>query len=347
MPVTNSEAKPKVSIPPKSKPSSSASAEAVSDEAIIRSIVTTLEVEASAIDHKIAHIDGGAYCAAVRAILALSGKVVVTGMGKSGHVGRKVAATLASTGTSAFFVHPAEAMHGDLGMITRADGLLAIAHGGETAEVIGVARHARALGIPVIALTGKPESSLAQLSDHILDGSVLAEACPLNLAPTSSTTVAMAVGDSLAVALMNARGFSDHDFAKVHPSGSLGKRLALVSDLMIPKAQLATLQPGSDIHSVLSAVTRSNTGLAVVLTEDDRVAGVISDGDLRRAMVGHQEKIFSLSATELMTASPKVIRTTDLAQKGAHIMESARITSLVAIDGKDRFCGILKLHSLK
>lgn len=319
----------------------------VSDEAILRSITETLTVEASAIDCKVAQIDKEQYCATVRAVLALPGKVVVTGMGKSGHVGRKVAATLASTGTSAFFVHPAEAMHGDLGMITRSDGLLAIAHGGETAEVLGVARHAKSLGVPVIALTGKPQSSLAQLADFFLDGSVVAEACPLNLAPTSSTTVAMAIGDSLAVALMNARGFNDHDFAKVHPSGSLGKRLASVKDLMIPKAKLSPLQQNSDIHEVLDAVTKSNTGLAVVVDSAGAVAGVISDGDLRRAMVGFKEQIFNQSAADLMTTEPKLILASDLAEKGAHIMEAMRITSLVVVDGERRFCGILKLHSLK
>lgn len=331
----------------KPKSSTSASGAAVSDEAILRSVTATLTTEAAAIDHKIASLDGAVYGDAVRALLGISGKLVVTGMGKSGHVGRKVAATLASTGTAAFFVHPAEAMHGDLGMITRSDGLLAIAHGGETSEVLGVARHAKALGVPIIALTGKSSSSLAQLSDYVLDGSVVAEACPLNLAPTSSTTVAMAIGDSLAVALMNARGFDDHDFAKVHPSGSLGRRLAAVTDLMIPAAKLTTLAPDSDIHQVLEAVTHGNTGLAVVVSSQGALAGVISDGDLRRAMVSYQQTIFSQTAASLMTTQPKVIAATELAQKGANIMEAARITSLVVVDSERRFCGILKLHSLK
>lgn len=337
MPVTSSEN----AVTTKSR------AEQVSDDAIVSAIKETLSIEAKAIAHKLDHLDPGQFCSAVRALLNLEGKVVVTGMGKSGHVGCKVAATLASTGTAAFFVHPAEAMHGDLGMITRSDGLLAIAHGGETAEVLGVARHAKALGIPVIALTGKSQSSLAQLADVILDGGVVAEACPLNLAPTSSTTVAMAIGDSLAVALMTARGFSDHDFAKVHPSGSLGRRLAGVKDLMIPRSALETLNPDSSVHDVLAAIARSNTGLAVVLTGTDQVAGVISDGDLRRAMLRYEQDIFKQTAAHLMTSSPKVIAATELAQKGANIMEAARITSLVVIDESHRFCGILKLHSLK
>lgn len=319
----------------------------VSDDAIIRSVKETLSIEAKAIAHKLDHLDRPQFCAAVRALLQVAGKVVVTGMGKSGHVGRKVAATLASTGTSAFFVHPAEAMHGDLGMITRADALLAIAHGGETSEVLGVARHGNKLGIPVIALTGKTGSSLAQLAQHVLDGSVIAEACPLNLAPTSSTTVAMAIGDSLAVALMTARGFSDHDFAKVHPSGSLGRRLAAVKDVMIPASELETLGPDSGVHDVLAAIARSNTGLAVVLTRAAEVAGVISDGDLRRAMLRYEQDIFSQTAANLMTSSPKVIAVSELAQKGANIMAAAKITSLVVVDEAGRFCGILKLHSLK
>lgn len=319
----------------------------VTDASIIRSVKETLSIEAKAIAHKLDSLDSPQFCAAVRALLGITGKVVVTGMGKSGHVGCKVAATLASTGTAAFFVHPAEAMHGDLGMITPSDALLAIAHGGETAEVLGVTRHAKALGIPAIALTGKTGSSLAQLADHILDGSVVAEACPLNLAPTSSTTVAMAIGDSLAVALMTARGFSDHDFAKVHPSGSLGRRLAGVKDLMIPRAELETLNPESGVHDVLAAIARSNTGLAVVVTNDDKVAGVISDGDLRRAMLRYEQEIFKQTAAHLMTSSPKLIAHTELAQKGANIMEAARITSLVVVDEAARFCGILKLHSIK
>ena len=279
----------------------------------IGSAQNTLEMEAKALSFAASRL-GAEFSNAAETLLRAQGKVVVTGLGKSGHVGRKISATFASTGTPSFFLHPAEALHGDLGMIQRQDVLLAIAFGGETDEVLSVARHAKRIGVPVISITGKLDSSLAKISDQAIDGTVEREVCPHNLAPTTSTTVAMALGDSLAIALMKARGFSESDFARLHPSGALGRRLATVRDLMKPAGEsLPSVLPTTEFHDVLEAVTKRNYGIVPVQDKSGRLVGAISDGDIRRALLTQGSNALTLPADKIMTSTPKKIPATALA----------------------------------
>jgi arabinose-5-phosphate isomerase len=289
---------------------------------------------------------GDPFVAAVETILAIKGKVVLTGIGKSGHVARKIASTLASTGTSAFFLHPTEALHGDFGMLQPQDVLVALAYGGETAEVIEVAKHARRVRIPVISITGKPQSSLGQLSDHILNGAVEREICPLNLAPTSSSLVALAIGDCLAVVLMRARGFREADFASLHPAGSLGKRLALVQDHMRPSQEVPTTTEDADFHKILEAITGRNFGIVAVVDSKGRLTGAVSDGDIRRALKAHKAAALSMIARDLMTPSPKSIDAGSLAVDAFRTMEKHQITSLFVADSQGRLGGLVRMHDL-
>ena len=289
---------------------------------------------------------GDAFVDAVATILSIRGKVVLTGIGKSGHVARKIASTLASTGTSAFFLHPTEALHGDFGMLQPQDVLLALAYGGETAEVIEVAKHARRARIPVISITGKPQSSLGQLSDHILNGAVEREVCPLNLAPTTSSLVALAIGDCLAVVLMRARGFREADFASLHPAGTLGKRLALVQDHMRPVAEVPQVHEGADFHAILEAITKRNFGIVAVLDQQGHLVGAVSDGDIRRALKAHKGAALSMPARSLMTPSPKTIQSGSLAVDAFRMMEKHQITSLFVTDGPAVLAGIVRMHDL-
>lgn len=281
---------------------------------------------------------------AVAHILASQGKVVVTGLGKSGHVGRKIAATLASTGTAAFFLHPSEALHGDLGMLQPKDVLLAIAFGGETRETIEVARFARRRSIPVITICGRSASSLTQLADVFLDGSVEREACPLNLAPTTSTIVAMGLGDALAVAVMRSRGFEKEDFAEFHPDGSLGRSLARVTDHM--KTDLQPIFENDDFDRTLDIITARNYGIAGVFDQQNRLLGAITDGDLRRAIKASRDKVFGLRARDLMTKNPKTIRENSLALDAVKVMEQNRITSLFVQNDKAEVLGLIRMHDL-
>ncbi len=281
---------------------------------------------------------------AVEHVASLQGKVVVCGLGKSGHVGRKIAATLASTGTAAFFLHPSEALHGDLGMLQKNDILLLVAFGGETRETIEVAKFAKRQQIPIIAITGRPQSSLAQVSTYVLDGSVEREACPLNLAPTSSTTVAMALGDALAIALMHARGFKETDFALFHPDGSLGRQLSLVSEHM--QRDLLELREADSIARVLEVITARNFGIAAVYGLQGELAGAITDGDLRRALLTKQAAVFSLKASDLMSRHPKTIGPDRLALDAVKVMEDHRITSLFVVDAQQRVLGLIRMHDL-
>ncbi|MFY7927407.1 MAG: KpsF/GutQ family sugar-phosphate isomerase [Oligoflexus sp.] len=287
---------------------------------------------------------GPSFVAAVELVLASRGKVVVSGLGKSGHVGRKIAATLASTGTSSFFLHPSEALHGDLGMVQGSDVMLLIAFGGETRETLEVARFARRHRIPVIALTGKPHSSLAQSADCVLDGSVTREACPLNLAPTSSTTVAMALGDALAVALMRARGFQEQDFAQFHPDGSLGRQLSLVRDHM--RRDLPPLYEDDSFDRVLEVITAHNYGINAIFDLKNRLLGAITDGDIRRALLGRREQVFTQKASQLMTRNPKTIRPERLALDAVRMMEDFRITSLFVVSEQGEVQGLIRMHDL-
>jgi arabinose-5-phosphate isomerase len=281
---------------------------------------------------------------AVSLILGSRGKVVISGLGKSGHVGRKIAATLASTGTAAFFLHPSEALHGDLGMLQEQDVLLAIAFGGETRETIEVARFARRRSIPVIALCGRGQSSLAQLADVFLDGSVEREACPLNLAPTSSTIVAMGLGDALAIAIMRSRGFEKQDFAQFHPDGSLGRSLSLVTEHM--RTDLLPIFEDDDFDRILDVITSHNYGIAGVFDKNQKLLGAITDGDLRRAMKSAREKVFALRARDFMTKNPKTIRDQSLALDAVKVMEQNRITSLFVVNGKGGLSGLIRMHDL-
>lgn len=279
-------------------------------------------------------------------ILATKGKVVVTGLGKSGHVGRKIAATLSSTGTPAVFLHPSEALHGDLGMLTGSDLLLAIAFGGETREVIEVAKFAKRLGVAVAALSGRLESSLVSLADFVLDGSIAEEACPLNLAPTTSTTLAMALGDAMAVTLMHARGFQEQDFAAFHPEGSLGRRLSMVADHMRPLTELGLLRRTDDFHKTLEMVTTGNFGIAAVVNEQGGLEGAVTDGDVRRALLRHEGGVFRFRAGDLMSGAPKTILAKQLSLVAVGKMEEHRITSLFVVDSGGQLLGMVRMHDL-
>jgi len=282
-------------------------------------------------------------------IFNAKGKVVVTGLGKSGHIGKKLAATLASTGTPAFFLHPSEALHGDMGVISDGDTLLAIAFGGETQEVLEVCRYSKRLGNAIVAITGKLDSSLAKMATFLLDGSIHKEVCPLNLAPTASTAVALALGDALAVCLMHRRGFSEVDFASLHPGGSLGRKLSTVADHMHGLGQdFSKVQISSDFHSVLEAVTKRNFGIVPVVDASSCLIGAISDGDIRRKLLKNGAKTLQMTAQELMTKSPRTTPQTALAIDAFHEMEKNQITSLfVTASASDRvLVGIVRMHDL-
>jgi arabinose-5-phosphate isomerase len=289
---------------------------------------------------------GAEFARACRICLDCRGRIVVTGMGKSGHIGGKIAATLASTGTPAFFVHPGEASHGDVGMITRDDAVLALSNSGETDEILTIVPVIARLGAPLIAFTGNSNSALARVATVHLDIGVPAEACPLNLAPTASTTAALAVGDALAVALLKARGFTEADFARSHPAGSLGRRLLLhVKDVMRTGADIPTVRADTPLSEGLMEVTRKGLGMTAIVDEAMRVLGVFTDGDLRRAL----DAAVDLRATrmdQVMSRRAKTIRPTALAAEAVHLMEAHRITSLVVVDADLKIVGALNVHDL-
>ncbi|MBL8334978.1 MAG: KpsF/GutQ family sugar-phosphate isomerase [Rubrivivax sp.] len=286
------------------------------------------------------------FAQAVQAVLQCRGRVVVMGMGKSGHVGRKIAATLASTGTPAFFVHPAEASHGDLGMLTGGDVVLAISNSGESDELAAILPAIRRLGVVLVAMTGRAESTLARHADWVLSSAVDQEACPLNLAPTASTTAQMALGDALAVALLDARGFREEDFARSHPGGSLGRRLLMhVHDLMRSGEALPTVPPEASFDALLREMTGKGLGFAVVVDPAQRPLGIFTDGDLRR-LIERGGELRTLHAAEVMHRSPKVVRATDLAVEAAQVMEQHRVTSVLVIDEQGRLVGALNTNDL-
>ena len=308
----------------------------------------TLEVEAQCVAEAAARLNGG-FTALCDAIIESKGKVVTTGLGKSGFIARKLASTLASTGSPAFFLHPSEAMHGDFGIIHKNDVLVAVAHGGETAEVNEVARYCRRLRVPVAAITGKLTSTLAGLSDFVIDGSVSREACPLNLAPTSSALVAMALGDALGVALMEAHGFTAKDFAALHPAGSLGRKLSCVRDHMHDQNSIPVVGPDFGFHEVLETVTRRNFGIAAVVSDQDgTLLGSISDGDVRRHLLRHGAKALNSKAREFMRESPRTVNPETLAIDAVTTMEACQITSLFVVEAGPggRLTGLVRLHDL-
>ena len=283
---------------------------------------------------------------ACRMLLACTGRVVVSGMGKSGHIGGKIAATLASTGTPSFFLHPAEASHGDLGMVTRGDVVLAISYSGETAELLTILPLFKRMGAGLLAMTGNPASTLAREADVHLDVSVPAEACPLNLAPTASTTATLAMGDALAVALLKHRGFTEADFARSHPGGALGRRLLLhVSDVMRRGSDLPMVRPGTPLTEGLLEMSRKRLGLTAVVDADNRVVGIFTDGDLRRALDRNLD-VRATAMSDVMTRSPRSIRPDELAAEAVLMMEKHSVNGLLVLDDAGRLVGALNVHDL-
>jgi arabinose-5-phosphate isomerase len=283
---------------------------------------------------------------AVELLFACAGRVVVTGMGKSGIIAQKVSATLASTGTPSIFLHPTEAIHGDLGRIVKGDVLVAISASGDTEEILVLMPLVKRLGAPVVALTGQPRSALAAAADVNLDVSIRQEACPLGLAPTASTTAALAMGDALAMALLDRRGFTAEDFAVLHPGGRLGKKLMRVEDLMHVGDQIPRVEQTTPMKDVLFEMTRKRFGMTTVVDGAGRLAGVISDGDLRRHLERHGYALFDKSASECMTPNPVVIGRRELATRALDVMETHKITSLVVLDEAGGMDGVVHLHDL-
>ncbi|HSW07562.1 KpsF/GutQ family sugar-phosphate isomerase [Aquabacterium sp.] len=305
----------------------------------------TFEIEADALRALTAR-QGEGFTGAVQAMLACRGRVVVMGMGKSGHVGRKIAATLASTGTPAFFVHPAEASHGDLGMVTSGDVVLAISNSGESDELAAILPTLRRLGVTVVAMTGKPASMLARHADLVISSAVDQEACPLNLAPTASTTAQMALGDALAVALLDARGFREEDFARSHPGGALGRKLLVhVADLMRHGDALPLVREDTAFIPMMREMSAKGLGAAVVVDGAMNVLGIFTDGDLRR-QVEKGADLRALNAGAVMHRGPKTIRDDALAAAAAELMEAHRITSVLVVDGAAKLVGVLTIGDL-
>jgi arabinose-5-phosphate isomerase len=303
-----------------------------------------LETEAAAILALVPRIDGG-FSRAVDLLKTCRGRVIVTGMGKSGIICRKIAATLASTGTAAFFLHPAEAVHGDLGVIQGDDVVLALSYSGETGEILRVLETIRRLGARLIAITGCPRSTLGQAADVALDCSVTEEACPLNLVPTASTTAALAIGDALAMTLLTEKGFKVEDFANLHPGGKLGKRLMRVEQLMNAGERCPTVDAGARLRDVIYEMSRKGLGMTCVVGSDGQLVGIITDGDLRRQME-RSNSILELTASDVMTRHPITIPPTTLAAEALNIMERRKITAVVVVDAGGSLAGVVHVHDL-
>jgi len=323
-----------------------AQAPKVQDDALVASGREVIAIEAQALAALQARI-GTEFAAACRLMLACRGRVVCTGMGKSGHIAKKIAATLASTGTPAFFMHPGEASHGDLGMVTDADLVLALSNSGESDEILAIVPALKRQGNLIVSMTGRPESSLGQLADVHLDASVPAEACPLGLAPTSSTTAALVLGDALAVALLEARGFTAEDFARSHPAGSLGRKLLLhIRDIMHTGDAIPSVPAEASTTAALLEMTRKRLGMTAVVDGHGVLQGVFTDGDLRRALDDEHTDLHATPVSKLMGRSPKTIGADALAVEAAHLMEEFKISSLVVVDAQRRVVGALNIHDL-
>jgi arabinose-5-phosphate isomerase len=305
----------------------------------------TFEIEAQAL-HALAGRQGEGFTRSVRAMLECRGRVIVMGMGKSGHVGRKIAATLASTGTPAFFVHPAEASHGDLGMLMAGDVVLAISNSGESDELAAILPAMRRIGVTLVAMTGNTESMLARHADQVISSAVDQEACPMNLAPTASTTAQMALGDALAVALLDARGFREVDFARSHPGGSLGRKLLMhVRDLMRSGSALPRVGPRASFIEMLGEMTGKGLGFAAIVDGDGRAIGIFTDGDLRR-LIERGADLRALHAEEVMHRQPHSVSADALAVDAAEVMERQRVTSVLVVDAEGRLVGALNSNDL-
>ncbi len=312
-------------------------------ERIAEAARETIQAQARAVAELALRVDRN-YARAVQLMLRTQGHVVVLGVGKSGHVGRKVAATLASTGTPSFFVHPTEAFHGDLGMITEHDAVLLLSCSGETEEVVRLLPHLERIGVPIVALVGNKESTLAKRADVMLDVSVEREACPHNLAPTTSTLAAMAMGDALAVSLMQARSFDQSDFARLHPGGSLGRKLLRRVGEAMHKGDLPVVTPSQTVRDSLFTITRGRLGLAVVINRG-KLCGIVTDGDLRRAMQRHED-VLSLPVCEMMTAEPICIGEEALLSEAEELMRLHKIKAVVVVDGTGAAVGIVDTFQL-
>ena len=305
----------------------------------------TLDIEAHALLGLKARLDER-FVQAVQLMLHVQGRVVVTGMGKSGHIGRKIAATLASTGTPAMFVHPGEASHGDLGMIKKVDLVLGISNSGESDELVAILPMLKRQGVPVIAMTGDLQSTLAQHADVVLDSSVEKEACPLNLAPTASTTAQLALGDALAVALLDARGFKAEDFARSHPGGSLGRRLLThVSDVMRTGEDIPSVLAQASLMELMREMSHKGLGASAIVDTTQQVLGIFTDGDLRR-LIEQGRDLRHLTAQDVMHPGPRTLQQNALAVEAAELMESHRITSVLVVDKTGRLCGALNSNDL-
>ncbi|MEO6269279.1 MAG: KpsF/GutQ family sugar-phosphate isomerase [Lautropia sp.] len=319
----------------------------LSNDRLLARAIEVLRIEAQAVLDLVETIDAN-FAVACRMILDCRGRVVVSGMGKSGHVARKIAATFASTGTPAFFVHPAEASHGDLGMVTRDDVFIALSNSGRTDELLAIVPLVKRQGARLIALTGNAQSALAQHADVHLYAGARREACPLNLAPTASTTAALALGDALAVALLDARGFGSADFARSHPGGNLGRQLlTLVSDVMRTEQSIPSVPLDSSFADALLEITRKRMGMVAIVQTDGRIAGIFTDGDLRRVLGGARAlDVSALAIRDVMTASPVVIAPDALAVEAVRIMEERRIGQILVADPAGMLVGALHFHDL-
>lgn len=317
-----------------------------SSDNIIKVAKRVLETEAEAIYSLIRKLNSN-FEKAVDLVFSCRGRVVVSGMGKSGLVGKKIAATLASTGTPAFFLHPAEASHGDLGMVTERDIVIAISNSGETAELVGLIPFLKRYRVKLISMTGNTKSTLAKASDVMLDISVKEEACPMGIIPTASTTATMAMGDALSVALLTKRGLSEKDFALLHPGGSIGKKFFIkVEDLMHSGEGLPVVALETPVSKALIEMSSKRLGHAVVVDEQNRLTGVITDGDVRRGLEKWEGRLFKMKVKKVMTENPKTISREELAAKALSIMESYSITALIVLDDDGRPVGIIHLHDI-
>ncbi len=305
-----------------------------------------IDTEARAISGLATQVNKPSFIQACRLMLACKGRVVVIGMGKSGHIAGKIAATLASTGTPAFFVHPGEASHGDLGMITAADVVLALSNSGETDEIITILPIIKRLDVPLIAMTGNPESTLAQAAEANIDVSVEKEACPLGLAPTASTTAALAMGDALAVAMLETRGFTEEDFARSHPGGSLGRRLLLlIDDLMHTGDTIPRVNADTPLSAALVEMTRKGLGMTAIVDGNNKLLGIFTDGDLRRT-IDNKVDLHTAMARDVMTRNCTAIHTGMLAAEALQIMDSAKINALPVVNEANQLIGALNMHDL-
>ena len=314
-------------------------------DSVIETAQAVFDIEADSILSLKDRLDDN-ITAAVKTIIASKGRVIVTGMGKSGHIGRKIAATLTSTGTPSYYLHPAESTHGDSGIITRDDVVIAISNSGETAELLNLLPLIKRFGVPLIAFVGKLNSTLAKTSEIVFDVSVEKEACPLGKAPTASTTATLAMGDALAICLLKQRGFSEEDFLMFHPSGSLGKGILYkINELMIQGDRLPIANESSDFLEVVDLISDKKLGCAIIVNEQNKLVGILTDGDIRRALVKHKD-VSNLKAGDVMTKNPKTILEQEMAAKALAIMERYSITSLAVSNKNNEPIGLVHIHDL-